>query len=283
MADTAARMLALLGLLQARVRLVGGGARAAARGHRPDRAQRHRPAAGSRLPRGRRPWSGRPLPARRRHQAAAAAARGRRGGRRRGRAARRDWPSQGIEETSARALAKLEHVLPHRLRRRVNALRDAVSAGPENTGSNVEDPRRRPGAARRGRRRRPTTTWSCASTTGARTTPARALPAGQLAATLVRGLAGTPRTDTWAPYRLDWMQLRTPGGRRVHAATTARRGLHGVRAPRGRVLGLGSAHAHRRGRPGRRRCSPGSTPPWASSRASTTTTASWSPAVTASR
>ena len=46
----------------------------------------------------------------------------------------------GIEETSARALAKLEHVLPHRLQRRVNALRDAVSAGPENTGSNVEDP-----------------------------------------------------------------------------------------------------------------------------------------------
>ena len=47
---------------------------------------------------------------------------------------------RGIEETSARALAKLEQVLPHRLQRRVNALRDAVSAGPENTGSNVDDP-----------------------------------------------------------------------------------------------------------------------------------------------
>lgn len=34
----------------------------------------------------------------------------------------------GIEETSVRALAKLEQVLPHRLRRRVSALGDATSA-----------------------------------------------------------------------------------------------------------------------------------------------------------
>jgi predicted DNA-binding transcriptional regulator YafY len=34
----------------------------------------------------------------------------------------------GIEETSVRALAKLEQVLPHRLRRRVSALSDATSA-----------------------------------------------------------------------------------------------------------------------------------------------------------
>ena len=32
-----------------------------------------------------------------------------------------------------------------------------------------------------------------------------------------------PRTDTWAPYRLDWMQLRSPGGRRFAAATAAGR------------------------------------------------------------
>ena len=32
-----------------------------------------------------------------------------------------------IEETSARALAKLEQVLPHRLRRSVNAIRDATT------------------------------------------------------------------------------------------------------------------------------------------------------------
>jgi predicted DNA-binding transcriptional regulator YafY len=46
----------------------------------------------------------------------------------------------GIEEASARALAKLEQVLPHRLRRRVSALAEATSRGPENTGSNIEDP-----------------------------------------------------------------------------------------------------------------------------------------------
>ena len=41
---------------------------------------------------------------------------------------------KGVEETSVRALAKLEGVLPHRLQRQVNAVRDAVQAGPENTG-----------------------------------------------------------------------------------------------------------------------------------------------------
>ena len=46
----------------------------------------------------------------------------------------------GIAESSARALAKLEQVLPHRLRRQVKALHDAVEKAPENTGSNVEDP-----------------------------------------------------------------------------------------------------------------------------------------------
>ena len=46
----------------------------------------------------------------------------------------------GIGESSARALAKLEQVLPHRLRRQVNAINDAISRGPDNVDSNVEDP-----------------------------------------------------------------------------------------------------------------------------------------------
>lgn len=46
----------------------------------------------------------------------------------------------GIQDSSARALAKLEQVLPHRLRRQVQALSQATSKGPDNTGSNVEDP-----------------------------------------------------------------------------------------------------------------------------------------------
>src|SRR4051794_13514890 len=123
---------------------------------------------------------------------------------------------QGIEETSARALAKLEHVLPHRLRRRVNALKDAVSAGPESTGSNVEDPIVDPsllsevatavrdhvelrfdyplnGESQRVRRE-----------------PYR-LVSWQRRWFVVARDAGT---DSWAPYRLDWMTLRSPGGRR---------------------------------------------------------------------
>ena len=46
----------------------------------------------------------------------------------------------GVEETSARALAKLEQVLPDRLRRKLTALVEATTAGPANTDSNVEDP-----------------------------------------------------------------------------------------------------------------------------------------------
>jgi predicted DNA-binding transcriptional regulator YafY len=46
----------------------------------------------------------------------------------------------GTEESSARALAKLEQVLPSRLRRKVSALHSTVSRAPDNTGSNVEDP-----------------------------------------------------------------------------------------------------------------------------------------------
>ncbi|MFF1571572.1 helix-turn-helix transcriptional regulator [Leifsonia sp. NPDC058292] len=46
----------------------------------------------------------------------------------------------GIEESSARALAKLEQVLPDRLRIKVTAVNQTVSKAPENTGSNVPDP-----------------------------------------------------------------------------------------------------------------------------------------------
>jgi predicted DNA-binding transcriptional regulator YafY len=46
----------------------------------------------------------------------------------------------GVEASSARALAKLEQVLPHRLTRKVAALNAATSRGPENTTTNVGDP-----------------------------------------------------------------------------------------------------------------------------------------------
>jgi len=46
----------------------------------------------------------------------------------------------GIEESAARALTKLEQVLPHRLRRQVKALHEATTEGPSNTDRNVADP-----------------------------------------------------------------------------------------------------------------------------------------------
>jgi predicted DNA-binding transcriptional regulator YafY len=215
MADTAARMLALLGLLQARAdwsgaelaerlgvtdrtirndvdRLRGLGYPVdAVRG----RHGRYRLGAGTKLP-----------PLLLEEDEAVAVAVGLRAG----------TTVQGIEETSARALAKLEHVLPHRLRRRVNALKDAVSAGPESTGSNVEDPMVDPSLlsevaaairdheelrfdySRNGRVER------------LQLEPYR-LVSWQRRWFVV---ARDPGSDSWAPYRLDWMALRTPGGRR---------------------------------------------------------------------
>ncbi|WP_300007447.1 WYL domain-containing protein [Pseudonocardia sp.] len=46
----------------------------------------------------------------------------------------------GIEESSARALEKLDHVLPHRLRRQVGAIHSTTTRAPDNTDTNVEDP-----------------------------------------------------------------------------------------------------------------------------------------------
>jgi predicted DNA-binding transcriptional regulator YafY len=123
----------------------------------------------------------------------------------------------GIEETSARALAKLEHVLPHRLQRRVNALKDAVSAGPENTGSNVADPVVDPGVLSEvAAAVRDHVELRFDYSTPGRETERLQLEPYRLVSWQRRWfvVARDARTDTWAPYRLDWMALRTPGGRR---------------------------------------------------------------------
>jgi predicted DNA-binding transcriptional regulator YafY len=211
MADTAARMLALLGLLQARSDW--SGAELAERLGVTDRTIRNDidrlrglgyPVDAVRGPGGRyRLGTGTKLPPLLLdEEEAVAVAIGLRAG----------ATVQGIEETSARALAKLEHVLPHRLQRRVNALKNAVSTGPENTGSNVEDPVVDPSllaevaaAVRdhvelrfdhRGERHQ--------------VEPYRLVSWQRRWFVVARDAS----TDTWAPYRLDWMTLRTPGGRR---------------------------------------------------------------------
>jgi predicted DNA-binding transcriptional regulator YafY len=118
----------------------------------------------------------------------------------------------GIEETSARALAKLEAILPHRLRRQVDAVRGAVSAGPENTGSNVPDPEIEVGlltAIAAAIRDREEIRFDYGEER-VQVQPYR-LVSWQRRWYLV---GRTARTDTWATYRLDWMALRTPGGPR---------------------------------------------------------------------
>lgn len=118
----------------------------------------------------------------------------------------------GIEEISAQALAKLEHVLPDKLRRRVDAVRKAVTAGPENTDTNVEDPAVDPALVaevaaairdheelrfdHRGVRHQ--------------VEPYRLVSWQRRWWVVARDAV----TDCWAPYRLDLMEIRRPGGRR---------------------------------------------------------------------
>jgi len=118
----------------------------------------------------------------------------------------------GIEESSARALGKLEHVLPDRLRRQVAALRDATSAGPVNTDSNVADPAVDPRLltelANAIRDHQGLRCWYREEPREIE--PAR-LVAWQRRWYLVGRDVGSGR---WQPYRVDWLELRTPGGRR---------------------------------------------------------------------
>ena len=123
----------------------------------------------------------------------------------------------GFEESALRALTKLEQVLPERLRQQLATLREATSAGPVNTDSNVEDP---------------------AVSSEALTTVATAIREHQglrafycddepIEIEPYRMVAWQRRwfvvgrdttTNTWAPYRVDWLRLRTPGGRRFTPA-----------------------------------------------------------------
>jgi predicted DNA-binding transcriptional regulator YafY len=119
----------------------------------------------------------------------------------------------GIEDTSARALAKLEAVLPHRLKLRVNAVRDAVQKGPDNTGSNAPDPQVDAGllmAVAAAIRDREELRFFYREDERFQVEPYR-LVSWQRRWYLV---ARDPTTDTWSSFRLDWMELRVPGGRR---------------------------------------------------------------------
>ncbi|QHT56754.1 WYL domain-containing protein [Cellulomonas sp. H30R-01] len=125
---------------------------------------------------------------------------------------RRTTATAGFEDPARSALAKLEQVMPDRLRRRLASIRDASASGPENTDSNVEDPA--------------VDTVVLAALADAvrdhqglrayyRDEPVEIEPY-RLVAWQRRWflVARSPSAGTWAPYRVDWLRLRTPGGRR---------------------------------------------------------------------
>ena len=120
----------------------------------------------------------------------------------------------GFEESSGRALAKLEQVLPDRLRRRLSALRSATTTGPNTDGRYPDrpvDPRLLAELADAIRDHQGLRAFY-------RDEPVELEPyrlvAWQRRWYLLARRASAAGSDGWAPYRADWLRLRTPGGRR---------------------------------------------------------------------
>ena len=186
----------------------------------------------------------------------------------------------GIEESSARALAKLEQVLPHRLQRQVSAIGASMSKGPDNTGTNVQDPEvdaaalTAIAAAIRDHHWLRFTYGDPASDDRGHAHARRAVPAGELGALLVPGRP-RPRVGllAYVPGRLDRpadadrSSLHADTARR--ARTTRASSCATSPRPAGRCT-RGSRSSHRP-----RRCCPGSTPQSGSSSPSTSRRRSW--------
>lgn len=123
----------------------------------------------------------------------------------------------GVQETSARALAKLERVLPSRLRRTVSALVGATAQGPGNTASDAPDPEVDPALLRTvAEAIRDTTSLRIAGVDG----PTRLLEPYRLVSWERRWyvVVRDPRTGTWTVLRADGLVLSTPGGPRFTPA-----------------------------------------------------------------
>jgi predicted DNA-binding transcriptional regulator YafY len=118
----------------------------------------------------------------------------------------------GVEEAGARALAKLEQVLPSRLRPTVEALRSTIDRGPENTGTDAPDPevdaatlQAIAGAIR-------DVEWLRFDYRGEpRLVEPYRLLSWQRRWHLV---ARDPQDGAWSTYRVDWMAPRMPTRRR---------------------------------------------------------------------
>jgi predicted DNA-binding transcriptional regulator YafY len=129
----------------------------------------------------------------------------------------------GIRDSSARALAKLERVLPHRLRRSVEAMSATISHGPGNTGTDAADPEVDPALL---------STLAAAirdrisvrfdyhdpgrEETRGEIGPPRQVEPYRLVNWQRRWylVAREPRSGDWQVLRIDWIALRTPDGPR---------------------------------------------------------------------
>ncbi len=123
----------------------------------------------------------------------------------------------GMEESSGRALAKLEQVLPHRLRRQVNAIHTTLTKGPDNTGSNVPDPEVDPtvvatiAAAIRDEHY---LRFEYAVPDAEPGFPILVEPYRLMSWQRYWYLVARDEKGAWRTYRVDWMELRMATGRR---------------------------------------------------------------------
>ncbi|MCD2443001.1 WYL domain-containing protein [Agromyces sp. SYSU K20354] len=118
----------------------------------------------------------------------------------------------GIEESSARALAKLEQVLPERLRPTVSAIGAVVDRAPENTGTDAPDPEVDPAVLAAIAAAIRDVEWLRFEDRG---TPRLVEPYRLLSWERRWYLVGRdPRSDEWGVFRADWIEPRMPTRRR---------------------------------------------------------------------
>ncbi|MDQ2699308.1 MAG: WYL domain-containing protein [Actinomycetota bacterium] len=118
----------------------------------------------------------------------------------------------GVEESSGRALAKLEQVLPSRLRPTVEALATVVDRAPENTGTDAADPEVDPAVLAAIAAAIRDTEWFRFDDRGA---PRLLEPYRLLSWQRRWYLVGRdPSSGEWGTYRADWIEPRMPTRRR---------------------------------------------------------------------
>lgn len=124
----------------------------------------------------------------------------------------------GMHESSARALAKLEQVLPHRLQRQVKAIHSATSKGPDNTGTNVKEPEVDPSvlatiAAAIRDQHYLRFGYDVPDSPDAEAFPKLVEPYRLVSWVRYWYLVGRDEEGEWHTYRVDWIDLRMPTGR----------------------------------------------------------------------